>query len=217
MIHAKIEASRRELISFLDYIATRHDGARVFDDFLTLVVCVLARQTQEDWYHSTIRKYDEDEMHHFSKMLGLLLMMYDAANAAGDWIDPLGEIYEEISGRFKRSGMGQFFTPKAVCDVTAAMMAPEGPGKKVLEPSAGSGRMILAMDKIAKGNIYQAQDLDKICVKMCAINMALHGVRGVVYHMDTLRMKVYNTLIVNTDFHLTETPCILRKEAETVP
>jgi type I restriction enzyme M protein len=84
--------------------------------------------------------------------------------------------------------------------------------KKINEPCAGSGRMILASNQIAKGNYFIAQDLDAICCKMTAINMCMHEVRGEVHNMDTLRIAdLRMSYSVNYDFYKHKTLLILLK------
>ena len=206
----------REFNSLFSFVSYKHDIARVFDDFLTLVICCLARQTQEDWYLQTIRKYDEDEINNFPKLLGKLFIIYDRAIKDGDWIDPLGDYYQELAGKYKKQGFGQFFTPKPICDFMAQITVNKKDyGNKINDCAAGSGRTLLAANNVCKGNYYIAQDIDAVCVKMCCINMAFHGLKGEVHHMDTLRNNVpWNSYIINHDWHKTKTPFIYKLKAE---
>lgn len=202
----------REFNSLFAFVAQRHDAARVFDDFLTLVVCCLARQTQEPWYLDTIRKYDKDEINIFPKLLGSLFIIYDKEISSNSWADPLGSFYEAVAGNYKKSGFGQFFTPPAVCNLMAQLVTTKGDfGNTINEPTCGSGRIILASHAVCKGNYFVAQDLDHMCVKMCAINMAFHGVKGEVHHCDTLKGETpWNSYVINYDYHKTKTPFIYK-------
>ena len=114
----------RELLNFnslFNKIAYRHDASRVFDDFLSIIICCFARETQEDWYFETIKEYSREELDTFAQMMGELLKIYDKAMKDEDWTDPLGEYYEVLAGRYKKSSLGQFFTPKSLCDVMSAL------------------------------------------------------------------------------------------------
>ena len=206
----------REFNSLFSFIGYKHDIARVFDDFLTLVICCLARQTQEDWYLQTIRKYDEDEINNFPKLLGQLFIIYDKAISAGDWIDPLGDYYQELAGKYKKQGFGEFFTPKSLCDMMAQITVNKNDfGNTINDCAAGSGRTLLASNNVCKGNYYIAQDIDHMCVKMCCINMAMHGIKGEVLHMDTLLNNTpWNSYIINHDWHKTKTPFVYKLKAE---
>lgn len=209
---AQVPTELREFNSLFSSLCYKYDAARVFDDFLTLVICCLARQTQEDWYHDTIRKYDEDEINIFPKLLGSLFIIYEKNKMENKWCDPLGTYYELLSGRFKKSNFGQFFTPEALCDMIAQMMIPEDTfGKNILEPACGSGRIILASNHRSKGNHYTAVDLDAVCVKMTCINLAFHGVRADVYQKNFLNeQEPFEVFTVNSDYYKTQTPFIYR-------
>lgn len=206
----------REFNSLFSFLARRNDPGRVFDDFLTLVICCLARQTQEDWYLDTIRKYDEDEINIFPKLLGSLFIIYDKKISESGWYDPLGTYYEVLSGNYKKSNFGQFFTPSALCDLTAKItIEPNSFGNEIYEPACGSGRMILAMNHYSKGNHYTAADLDHVCVKMTCINLAFHGVMANVHHMDSLGDSApFNSYTINHDFYKTKTPFIYKHSAK---
>lgn len=206
----------REFNSLFYAFAYRHEISRVFDDFLTIVICCLARQTQETWYLDTIRKYSEDEINTLAKLFGSLLIIYDSAIKDNDWIDPLGDYYQALSSNHKKSGFGQFFTPKSLCDVMALLTVEKDDyGNTINDPTCGSGRILLAGNKICKGNYYVAQDLDHVCVKMCCINMAMHGLKGEVHHMNTLTNNTpWNSYIINHDWHKTKTPFIYKIEAD---
>lgn len=103
--------------------------------------------------------------------------------------DFFGSLYEEIFlGRTKAANMGQFFTPMALCRVMARCAMPASL-RRVNEPSCGSGRNVLAMfaesDK-SKYQYYICEDLDPVSVKMCTLNLMIHGMRGCVICHDSL-------------------------------
>lgn len=191
----------------------KYDLYRLFDDLLTILICCFARETEEELYFETIKKYDKKELQIFTKLLGELLLIYAKAKDSNIWADPLGEYYEALASGSKKSSFGQFFTPKSICNLMAGfVIAPNSWGKTINEPCSGSGRLILASNQIAKGNYYVAQDLDAICCKMTAINMCLHEIRGEVHNMDTLRLSNPRmSYSVNFNFHKHKTPIILLK------
>ncbi len=127
------------------------------------------------------------------------------------WADPLGNIYEELTSKSKSSALGQFFTPEDICNLMAQMVIEKDWGKKIVEPCCGSGRMILAANSIQDGNEYVAQDIDHICCKMTALNMAFHRIRGTVYHMDALQnSEPWNVYLINFEFWKHKTINILQ-------
>ena len=46
----------REFNSLFAPLGNRFDASILFDDLLTILICCLARQTQEKWYLETIKK-----------------------------------------------------------------------------------------------------------------------------------------------------------------
>ena len=110
------------------------------------------------------------------------------------WYDPFGTIYEFITSAHKSSAMGQFFTPQPVVDLLVActIMADKDykkqSGKKIMEPSAGSGRMIIASHAVNPKNLHYAIDTDYLCCKMTVCNMFLHGCKGEVIWKNALSL-----------------------------
>ena len=194
--------------SLFNDLCYKHDGARIFDDLLTIIICCFAYGTQEPLYLETVKNYERKELDTFAKIMGELLLIYHKAEQAGTWTDPLGEYYELLAGRYKKAGLGQFFTPKALCDLMAQItMQNSHWSTTVNDPCSGSGRLILASNEITKDITYHAQDLDPICCKMTAINMGMHKIKGKVMLTDTLAntppRKIYH---VNPKWQQLKTP-----------
>lgn len=203
----------REFNSVFNKLTYSRDVSRVFDDFLTIAICCMCHQQQEPLYFETIKGYTKDELNHFAKLLGELMMLYFEAEKYGYWVDPLGDYYEVLAGNYKKSRLGQFFTPKPLCDLmTAFIIDKEDFGKTINEPTCGSGRIILAANNYAPGNYYIAQDLDPICCKMTALNCCFHTVRAEIHCMDTLRMtKPITSYYINYEYWKHKTKCIILK------
>lgn len=190
----------------------KYDLSTIFDDLLTLIICAMARGTEEPRYFDTIKKYSRSELDIFCKLFGELLLYYDKKiSVVGEWCDPLGEYYECLAGNYKKSNFGQFFTPKDLCTLIAEMTLPKDDfGKKINDPCSGSGRLILAANHIAKGHYYVCQDLDPICCKMTAINLCFHGINAEVHCMDSLSNKNPRfSLAINHNYWKHKTKSIL--------
>jgi type I restriction enzyme M protein len=183
----------RQFFKVLLDISYRHDLVNVFDDFLTIVTCVYAWQTKEEEYLRTIKKYTKEELNGFAKALAELTLIYGKEVSAETWIDPLGIIYEVIAGNFKRSRLGQFFTPKSICDLMAQIQIdkPSEITKTVNDPACGSGRLPLAVTRVNSNVIIYAEDLDPMCCKMAAINFLFHGVKAQVSNLNSLTLDQY--------------------------
>lgn len=128
-------------------------------------------------------------------------------------LTPLGDFYEVLAGNYKKLRLGQFFTPKALCEIMSMLIIDKDDfGKTINEPTCGSGRIVLASNSFAPGNYYVCQDLDPICCKMAAINCCLHTVRAEIHCMNTLTLsKPTVSYYVNHDYWKHKTKYIILK------
>ena len=183
-----------DLYSVLESLARHRRFMEIFDDLLTIQLCCLAQQTEEELYLETIARYDKEVVRKvWPVAIGKLWQLYEYhVTVGGGWYDPLGRIFEEYSSRKGAGMMGQFFTPPGVCDLMARITAPKPASGWVNDPAAGSGRGLLAHARLFPSNRlqcrYVAMDLDRMCVKMAAVNMAMHGMSGYSIHCNTLNM-----------------------------
>lgn len=115
------------------------------------------------------------------------------------WYDFFGTYYEaEIINKFNKEMRKQFFTPPQIADLLAELNTGAiKPGTTSNDPTAGSGRCLLALNTVRPGTWMIAQDLDLTCVKMCICNFLLHGIQGEVYWMNTLTKEVFGGWLVN--------------------
>ena len=210
---SEVQRELRNFNSLFFSFQYKYDLYTLFDDLLTIIICCLARETEEPLYFETIKRYKKEELTVFANLFGELILIYNNAKLNNSWADPLGEYYELLASNSKKSNFGQYFTPKPICDMMAKFtITPNEWGKTINEPCAGSGRMILAANHQANGNYFVAQDLDPICCKMTAINMCLHEIRGEVHNMDALRIaNLRISYSINYDFYKHKTPLILLK------
>lgn len=169
---------------YLDYINRRHGVQRTFNDFLTLCVCALSAQTQEDLYFDTISPYTKEEIQLFTNAFGSLILEMD--NMGEGLKDCLGGYFEEFCSNGKN---GQFFTPEPICDMLAQITRPLG--ATINDPACGSGRTLLASAKYNRYAVFYAADICLQCCQMTLINMCLNGLFGFVYWMDTLKLSTF--------------------------
>ena len=172
----------------------RNDTTDVFCDFIDLMVAGFKWAGDKELGDRLKKKY-KDDYQQLCICVGEMLKVYEAELSDGGWYDGLGSFYEVITSSHKSSRLGQFFTPSPICDIMASINASgyelktiEGKtvGKIVGDPCCGSGRMLLAFNKIAPNNYHYATDIDQICVKMTAINMCIHAITGQVVCADAL-------------------------------
>ncbi|MCG3165552.1 MAG: hypothetical protein POELPBGB_01320 [Bacteroidia bacterium] len=178
--------------NIFDKIAYRESYEKVFDDFLKLIICCYTRNYitglsyYEEEYFQIIEPYKEHKTQdYFPQLLAELILYMENMKNSSEGNDLLGTFYEtELShGR-----NGQFFTPFHLCAMMAKMLKGEDTKScNVLDPSCGSGRMLLAFAKDSTlVHTYYGIDIDPLCVKMTAINMFLNGLQGEVICADAL-------------------------------
>lgn len=186
-----------ELFKLLDKLGYRHSNhSQVLSDLLDWTIGCFLVDGDKPSAERLQNKYEEDYPK-FKIGFELLLKCYETnitynvdtnMGQKFSWTDPLGTIYEELSGKHKRSNLGQFFTPPNICDFMSAILINNDStfGKYISEPCSGSGRMILAANSFRPGNIYSCVDKDPICTKMTCINMLMHGMIGQATCADAL-------------------------------
>ena len=118
----------------------------------------------------------------------------------------LGNLYEgllEKNASEKKSGAGQYFTPRPLIDCIVHVVKPRA-GEIIQDPAAGTGGFLVAADMYIKSqtnDLYeltaaqQAFQRDKAYVglelvidthKLCLMNLMLHSIEGGVLNGDTL-------------------------------
>jgi type I restriction enzyme M protein len=127
-----------------------------------------------------------------------------------DWFsareEGLGTLYEGLlqkNAEDKKSGAGQYFTPRPLIDCVIRLLKPQA-GEVVQDPAAGTGGFLVAADRYIKD---QTDDLYKLpeqhvyfqrhsafvgaelvpdTHRLCMMNLLLHGIEGGVELADTL-------------------------------
>lgn len=127
-----------------------------------------------------------------------------------DWFsareEGLGNLYEgllEKNAADKKSGAGQYFTPRPLIDCIVRIMQPQ-PGEIVQDPAAGTAGFLVAADRYIKdhtddlyklspeqahfqrNNAFVGGELVPDTHRLCMMNLLLHGIEGGVMNVDTL-------------------------------
>lgn len=146
-----------------------------------------------------------------------------------DWYsakeEGLGNLYEGLlkkNASEKKSGAGQYFTPRALINVMVRLMDPK-PGERCNDPAAGTFGFMIAADHYIKENTNNLDDLDldlqefqiREALSGCELvhdthrlalmNAMLHDIEGKIYLGDTLsnlgkEMKNYDVVLSNPPF-----------------
>ncbi|MHB0704107.1 class I SAM-dependent DNA methyltransferase [Roseomonas mucosa] len=127
-----------------------------------------------------------------------------------DWYsaqeEGIGNLYEgllEKNAAEKKSGAGQYFTPRPLIDCMVALMKPKA-GEIIQDPAAGTGGFLVAADRRIKDETDEFFELSEAQAyfqrrqalsglehvadthRLCLMNLMLHGIEGSVDPGDTL-------------------------------
>jgi type I restriction enzyme M protein len=127
-----------------------------------------------------------------------------------DWFsareEGLGTLYEGLlqkNAEDKKSGAGQYFTPRPLIDCIIRLMKPQA-GEVVQDPAAGTAGFLVAADRYIKDktddlykltqqqgffqrhNAFVGAELVPDTHRLCMMNLLLHGIEGGVELADTL-------------------------------
>jgi type I restriction enzyme M protein len=127
-----------------------------------------------------------------------------------DWFsareEGLGNLYEgllEKNAADKKSGAGQYFTPRPLIDCIVRLMQPQA-GETVQDPAAGTAGFLVAADRYIKdhtddhyeltqeqahfqrNSAFVGAELVPDTHRLCMMNLLLHGIEGGVDNIDTL-------------------------------
>jgi len=146
-----------------------------------------------------------------------------------DWFsareEGLGNLYEgllEKNASDKKSGAGQYFTPRPLIDCIVRLMKPH-PGETVQDPAAGTAGFLVAADRYVKdhsddlyklseqqaffqrNNAFIGAELVPDTHRLCMMNLLLHGIEGGVELADTLspdgeRLSKADIVLTNPPF-----------------
>ena len=181
----------KKISDILEKLAQSHSRSRIITDFLTMVVCALSMQTQEELYLQTVKNYERKDLDLFCEAFALLVIEMD--NGGEGLRDCLGDYFQEfISGGYN----GQFFTPENICELMASLTIFEDnmqDNKTVNDCACGSGRTLLAAAKRNRNLFFSGADISRDCVFMTLINLCLNNLQGEVIWMDTLRYKIFDS------------------------
>jgi type I restriction enzyme M protein len=146
-----------------------------------------------------------------------------------DWYsakeEGLGDLYEgllEKNATEKKSGAGQYFTPRPLIDCMVALMQPQ-PGELIEDPAAGTGGFLIAADCYIKertDNLFDLTEAEQVfqrsqafyglelvqdAHRLLLMNLMLHGIESTVGLGDTLspdgqRLPKADLILTNPPF-----------------
>ncbi len=146
-----------------------------------------------------------------------------------DWYsakeEGLGNLYEgllEKNANEKKSGAGQYFTPRVLIDVMTELIAPQ-PGERCNDPACGTFGFMIAADAYVKAHTddlfsltleqqafqkneaFTGAELVHETHRLALMNAMLHDIDGKIYLCDTLsnqgkQMNGFDVVLTNPPF-----------------
>lgn len=191
--------------------ANGHKPMSVFNDFLRYVIHGFSPGAPpvKDW------KYKRQQNRFFMELLAGWLQLMQRELQAHEWFDAFGDLFMALSSRSGQQAHGQFFTPVHICDFMAGCTdtGEKTTGKRINDPTCGSGRLLLAYHVRNPGNYLVAEDISRTCCLMTVCNMLIHGCVGEVIQHDSLLPEDFKDgWFVNPILTVTGIPTIRRMD-----
>lgn len=164
-------------------------------------------EEREKNYKLIINKYDKDTRLIITEIFAKIYVLLSTQIYYG-FNDYLGELYMRSST--SNSKTGQFFTPYNLSKMCAKVSISEDRVKEHIandeiltmhEPTCGAGGMIVAAVDIlyndfhfnySRNLLVECGDIDRRCVHMTYLQLALAGIPAVVYHRDGLSLETWD-------------------------
>ena len=202
-----MKSYKNDFMKCLQSIEYGRNNYDVFQDFLTLAALsfhnVIAKDEKvEKEYLDIIGRYKNKKQ--FAELLVITTLALEEKPQ-----DFLGDIF--MSAGFGNVRGGQFFTPyhlsKMMSDITIGDNFKEQIEKDgyvtLSEPCCGAGGMIIAASEVMKEKGFNPQtqmkfvgiDIDLKCCQMAYIQTSLLGLRGQIYHGNTISMEMWKRFI----------------------
>lgn len=200
-----LNSHENNIIKTIQKISGKYNQNQIFTDWTTCCAMSFANikeeneiifKQREDLYLNIINKYSKSERDMFAEMLSELTLSLDEELG-----DSLGKVFMTMNQANK--AIGQFFTPFSTSKLCAQIILKDKIDElkkdnskvyRLLEPSCGSGGMIIAMvQEFVENKINPqkqlkvvAQDIDSRAVCMTFVQLTLLGLDAVIAQGNTL-------------------------------
>ncbi len=186
------------------------DVKTVFQDLLRYIVHGFSLPDTpplSDW------RYNKEQTKVFYDMFATWIQIMSQQIERHGWYDAFGDLFMALTSQSGQQQKGQFFTPMHITDLMSKItMGKQESDAKILsvcDPTAGSGRTLLAAKADRPQSYLVAWDIDYTCCLMCVCNFLINGCVGEVVCIDSLRMNNFRgAWIVNEALCRTGLPTV---------
>lgn len=189
-----------ELHKKFEPLLGKYDNDTVFNDFMdySLAFVEMDSETRIPIMKELKEKYG-DELYLLHEIFDCWVnrTSYYLNEENKPYYDLIGKYYEElVTSSSKKTELGQYFSPHSVVGLMSELVI-DNEGDTIYDAAGGSGRMLLASHIRNPTAICVSHDLDNQAVRMCALNMFVHGVRAIIIQMDSLTREFFTAYKVN--------------------
>lgn len=193
------------------------DVKTVFQDLLRYIVHGFSLPDTpplSDW------RYNKEQTKVFYDMFATWIQIMSQQIKRHGWYDAFGDLFMALTSQSGQQQKGQFFTPAHITDLMSKItMGKQESDAKILsvcDPTAGSGRTLLAAKADRPQSYLVAWDIDYTCCLMCVCNFLINGCVGEVVCIDSLRMNNFRgAWIVNEALCRTGLPTVRKLDQKS--
>lgn len=214
----------------------KKDGDELFDHYRH----ILEKLGDEKGLLGLIFNKAQNKFQDPAKLRRLLVDLMDKENWSIMSADVKGDAYEgllEKNAQDTKTGAGQYFTPRPLIKGIVDAINPK-PGETVCDPACGTGGFLLAVHdyiidhypnltkaekKKLKENTFKGYELVQSVVRLCAMNLLLHGIGSQEYEpvipTDSLASdsgERFDLVLTNPPFGKKSSVTIIGEEGKVV-
>ncbi|CUJ49402.1 N-6 DNA methylase [Achromobacter kerstersii] len=203
---------QKAIVKIIQELSRSQGIDRTWSDWVEMGALAMANavdkaqfEKREERYMQIISNYKKDEVQQLAEAFAHLVQCWDKRVAVGDFGDALGSTFMMLD--MGNAGTGQFFTPYEVSRVMGGIVMGDSEALaktvtdrgfvRLLEPACGTGGMIIAAAHAmheAKINYQEAMhvtaiDVDRRCVHMTYLQLAMLHVPAIVIHGNALSLE----------------------------
>lgn len=186
------------------------DAKTVFQDMLRYIIHGFSLPDTpplSDW------KYTKEQTKSFHEMFSTWVQIMAQQIERHGWYDAFGDLFMALTSQRGQQQKGQFFTPAHVTELMAKIAMGHDESlpaiPTVYDPTAGSGRILLAAKADRPKSYLVGWDIDYTCCLMCVCNFLMNSCVGEVVCIDSLRMDNFRgAWLVNEAYYRTGLPSV---------
>lgn len=125
-----------------------------------------------------------------NNLLSDLMTLYDPSLVEGDYHDYLGDLYQEIVAPKLKSKNHPMLSENKAIKIAETQIGNTNKAKAILDPSVGTGRLLMAAYKIAPNAKLFGADYDIRKLRIAYTNLASHNIPAYLLHANPKKHEI---------------------------